>query len=643
MSSALPTPVFGTPSLAAGNMAGFDRIGDYELLEMIGSGGMGRVFKAHQVSLGRIVAIKILPPALARNQTFTLRFLREARASGKLTHPNVVQGIDCGQDEASGLWYFAMEYVDGHSLADELKRVRALPEDRVIEVGIAIASALEAAARHGIVHRDIKPENILVSRAGEIKLADLGVAKLSHEEDASLTRAEDMVGTPYYVPPEQARGKKDQIDTRSDIYALGATLFHLVTGQPPYDGESCTDIMMKHIQEKVPLAHRVDPAIGEAFSRVLAKMMQKTPAQRYQNPTELRNALERAKLGIFVGRGETTCVDPLPQRTTTARRMAPRTSSSSIRVEPLAGRSRSYLVWGTLALLFSFALLVWFLLPGETEEGPTRARERTPPALPPPLAPPPLPARPVIPANATPPAQPAPPVLPEPEGGRERMPGVASTPAPVPGPLFGNPVPHLEGWLQGDIGEVALPGSVEMDDGALRLKASGADIYARTDEGFFVYRCLRGDSSLTVRVQSIERVDLWSKVGVMFRESLAANARNVFMFAAANNARVLTYRATQGAHTFSCPHGPYVPLPCWLRLTRTGDSFAGFYSKDGEKWTQLGSVTLAMGKDLYACLAASSHLDGTIAAMVVDHFRFEGTPTPPGDWPAPPAAPAPVR
>lgn len=776
------------PSTGAANAEAFDRIGDYELLELIGSGGMGRVFKAHQVSLNRIVALKILPPALARNQTYTLRFLREARASGKLTHPNVVQGIDCAQDEGSGLWYFAMEYIDGHSLSDELKRCRALPEDRVIEIGMAIASALEVAAQNGIVHRDIKPENILVSNAGEIKLADLGVAKLSQDEDASLTRADDMVGTPYYVPPEQARGKRDQIDTRSDIYALGGTLFHLVTGQPPYEGETCTDIMMKHIQDKVPSARRVDPSISEAFSRAIAKMMQKMPVQRYQTPTELREALERAKLGIFIGRGETTSVDPVPQHP--APRHAPsRSSSSKLRRGSFSGRSRSYLVGGIAAILCSIILLIC-LIPGVTEDPvPTKARGVPVPSLLPPahgvapVAPAVLPVPSDAPSSAT-----AGDVKPTSvdrqvlrgrfvrieltgegralclaevevfsgtenvalkgkavqsslafggtpdraidgrtdgvffrgsishtsfsrsphwevdlggeyaidrivvwtrtdEGGRyairladfsmiilsgERscvcrvdrvpapslkctlqpvfeagkpvrlawaMPPNAPAVPPSKGLALGTGVPGLDGWQHGDIGAVEAAGSAQVDNDTITLKPSGADIYNQTDEGLFVYRCLRGDGSLTVHVQSIAKTDLWSKVGVMFRESLTGDARNAYMFVAANNTRVLTYRATKGAGTAGCPHGPATPLPCWLRLTREGDSFTGYYSDDGTKWTRLGSITIAMGKDVFACLAATSHLDGSIATIVVDSFTFEGTPTPPDEWPAPPSSP----
>lgn len=346
-------------------LEGFEQIGDYELLEMIGQGAMGRVFMARQVSLGRIVALKILPPALARSQTFTERFLHEARASGKLVHPNVVQGIDCGRDENSGLWYFAMEYIDGYALSEELERCHALTEKRTIEVGIAVAGALEVAARQGIVHRDIKPANILISQAGEIKLADLGLAKISAQSDPSLTRADTTVGTPYYLAPEQARGLRDQIDTRTDIYSLGATLFHLVTGRPPYEGETHREIMVKHINEEVPLAHQVDPNVGEPLSLIIAKMMQKQPEQRFQTPTQLREALERAKLGNLTSRGGTTRFAAVPKLGPRSRApVARRPVGALARRKVRSGSNQSFLICGVVAILLALIALVFFLVNG---------------------------------------------------------------------------------------------------------------------------------------------------------------------------------------------------------------------------------------------------------------------------------------
>jgi len=663
------------PPVADPATEGFDRIGDFELIEMIGKGAMGRVFKARQVSLGRIVALKVLPADLARNhRTFTLRFLQEARASGRLTHPNVVQGIDCGQDEHSGLWYFAMEYIDGYPLSDELERQRVLPEERVIEIGMAIAEALGAAAKHGIVHRDIKPENILISRAGEIKLSDLGVAKMSSKEDPSITGAEDMVGTPYYVAPEQARGKRDQMDTRTDIYSLGATLFHLATGQTPYEGETCTDIMMKHIEEKVPLAHHVNPNISEALGRVIAKMMQKKPILRHQTPAEVREALDRARLGVVVGRGETTRAVGVVGRRKSGRRSGPQAAvganrttgiravvgpkrttgtraavrQSSVRIEPARQRSsrrdlypaglpsKHYLHYGLIAILLSIAALVGFLCVQAARPSDTAAVDSSPPDLA--QMPPAL-----LPANGS--RAGAKPTLPpdvrkEPAGtstGKKIARETSS--AVVPGnnasvaPTQGKPVPGLNGWCASDVGDVAVPGQVTVAGGTLTLKASGFDIWGDVDEGFFIYRCLRGDGSLTARVKSIEEIDPWSKVGVMFRESLADDARYTCTFCAVNTKSTMLRRMAKRRPTRST-RGPMLPLPTWIRLTRKGNTFTGYVSSDGKQWERIASVKLPMGRDVYACLAATSHLDGSVSTMVLDQLSLEGTPTPPAEWPS---------
>ena len=252
-------------------MQGIREVGGFELLGKIGQGGMGSVFRARQKSLDRIVALKILPPSVAKDAKFIERFQREARASAKLNHPNIVQGIDVGQDPATGLWYFAMELVDGPSLLTVLKQQGALPEERVLRIAMDMARALQAAAKEGIVHRDIKPDNILLSSTGQAKLADLGLAK-QVREDASLTQAGMALGTPFYMAPEQIRGQLDQLDQRTDLYALGGTLFHLVTGRKPFEGETGAVIMTRHLTEAAPRANKVNPNVSEAFSRLLARL-----------------------------------------------------------------------------------------------------------------------------------------------------------------------------------------------------------------------------------------------------------------------------------------------------------------------------------------------------------------------------------
>ena len=266
-------------------------IGGYELIVKIGQGGMGAVFKARQVSLDRIVALKVLPPSIAKDVKFIERFQREARASAKLNHPNIVQGIDVGQDAATGLWYFAMELVDGPSLQKVLEKEKLLPEARALDLTRQVARALECAESHGIVHRDIKPDNIILNSSNEAKLADLGLAKKLNE-DAGMTQSGEAVGTPNYIAPEQARGEKD-IDIRADIYALGATLFHLVTGNPPFSASTGAAVMVKHLTEKAPLAHRVTPGVSEACGRLIERMLQKEKEKRIQTPTELIEQIDK--------------------------------------------------------------------------------------------------------------------------------------------------------------------------------------------------------------------------------------------------------------------------------------------------------------------------------------------------------------
>lgn len=282
---------------------------------------MGAVFKAHQPSLDRVVALKVLPPSIAEDKTFIERFQREARASARLNHPNIVQGIDVGKDEASGLWFFAMEFVDGPTAKEIVEKDGPIPEDRALKITRDVAEALVCAERSGIVHRDIKPDNILISSRGETKLADMGLAKQTHD-DAGLTQAGQAVGTPHYMAPEQAKGLTDEIDIRTDLYGLGATLFSMLTGKPPFEGRSAAEIMAKHLNEKVPAAHRVSSDVSEVTGRLIAQLMQKAPQQRIQTPADLIERIDQ--------------ILALPKDETGRRRVAGATTG---RLRPVAGRS----------------------------------------------------------------------------------------------------------------------------------------------------------------------------------------------------------------------------------------------------------------------------------------------------------------
>lgn len=267
------------------------KIGGYLLDERIGKGGMGLVFKAKQLSTDRWVALKVLSPKLSKNQIYTSRFLREAQSAGKLNHANIVSAIDVGQ--ADGYFYFAMELVEGETLKAAIKRQGFLDERRALEITYYIAHGLEHAHINGLIHRDIKPDNILLDNEGIPKLADFGLAKAP--DDTTVTLAGTIIGTPDYISPEQAKGAS--LDIRSDIYSLGATLYHSVVGRPPFKGETAGVILHLHIHEQAILADEANEAVSPETSKVLEKMMEKDPAKRYQTPTEVIEDLELVMKG----------------------------------------------------------------------------------------------------------------------------------------------------------------------------------------------------------------------------------------------------------------------------------------------------------------------------------------------------------
>jgi serine/threonine-protein kinase len=272
----------------------FPRIKGYRIVSEIGSGGMGTVYKARQESLDRTVAIKVLDPLLSKDRKFSSRFLREARAVAALNHENIIVGIDVGKTRA-GTFFFVMEYVEGETVYEVLRRDGFVPEKRSLEICLQIAHALDHADKHRLVHRDIKPDNILITPGGVAKLCDLGLAK-STLPKARLTQAGSTHGTPHYMSPEQAKGQED-VDIRSDLYSLGATLYHMITGEVPFDGASAAVILLKHISEDVPPPRRIRPDISDETQKLLGRMMAKKRENRYQTAEELIEDLDRLLAG----------------------------------------------------------------------------------------------------------------------------------------------------------------------------------------------------------------------------------------------------------------------------------------------------------------------------------------------------------
>ena len=259
------------------------RIAGYEIIGKIGAGGMGTVFRARQLSMDRDVAIKILPRELAADRSFVERFIQEARAAGMLNHMNIVAGLDVGPD--SGLYYFVMEYVPGETVRHMIERLGPTPEGLALSVATQIARAIEHAFGAGLVHRDIKPANIMVTTDGTAKLMDLGLV-LSTAEAADPDRPVDTMATPYYVSPEQASGEA-ALDTRADIYSLGATLYHMLTGRVPFDGPTAPVVMTKRLTDDPPDPRAAQPGLSSGLCSVLSKMMARQPSDRYKDATQL--------------------------------------------------------------------------------------------------------------------------------------------------------------------------------------------------------------------------------------------------------------------------------------------------------------------------------------------------------------------
>jgi serine/threonine-protein kinase len=276
-----------------------EQIAGYRLLERLGGGAMGTVFKARQLSLDRDVAIKVLSPELAGDPEYVERFLREAKAVARLNHSNIISGIDVG--DADGVKYLVMEFVDGSSVASLLRRGGAMDEERALLVVQQVARALDHAYRHGLVHRDLKPENVLITRDGVAKLCDLGLAKLEDHPSGTGETVHRM-GTPDYISPEQAKGEAS-VDTRSDLYSLGATLYHMLVGRPPFEGGNAAAVMAKHLTDLPTPPRQLDPTISPLGEVIVLKLLQKRREDRFQTPAELLPKLDEAIRSLQAARG----------------------------------------------------------------------------------------------------------------------------------------------------------------------------------------------------------------------------------------------------------------------------------------------------------------------------------------------------
>ncbi|MEV4613061.1 protein kinase [Kitasatospora sp. NPDC049258] len=288
-----------TERLRAGSAPRTVGQGRYLLQDPLGSGGMASVHRAHDSVLGRTVAVKTLHPDLARDPAARERFRREARAVATLNHPNIVAVHDSGEDVVEGevVQYIVMEYVDGRALPDLIRAGGggAMDLHRALDLTARVLDALAYSHQQGLVHRDVKPANVMVAQDGTVKVMDFGIAQAVQSGLGSITRTGTVLGTPQYLSPEQAMGKP--VDARSDLYSVGCMLFELVTGAPPFTGDTSMSVLYQHVQQAPPVPSALDPSLGPAVDTVVARALEKDPARRHPTAEAMADDIRRIAAG----------------------------------------------------------------------------------------------------------------------------------------------------------------------------------------------------------------------------------------------------------------------------------------------------------------------------------------------------------
>ena len=270
------------------------RIPGYQIIRKLGAGAMASVYLAKQLSLDRLVAVKILPHRYSSDATFIERFYKEGKAAAKLSDPNIVGAFDVGQ--VGDQHYFVMEFVDGETVYDRIVRFKRLRDKDALTITRQVASALQHAHASGFIHRDIKPKNIMITKTNVVKLADLGLARAMGDKKSAEAERHQAFGTPYYISPEQIRGAVD-LGPPADIYGLGATLYHMLTGRVPFEGRTPKEVMQSHLRKELTPPDQVVSGISEGAAEIVEMMMKKSPRERYQSAAELLEDIDLALAG----------------------------------------------------------------------------------------------------------------------------------------------------------------------------------------------------------------------------------------------------------------------------------------------------------------------------------------------------------
>ncbi|HYH33724.1 MAG TPA: Stk1 family PASTA domain-containing Ser/Thr kinase [Nocardioides sp.] len=353
--------------------------GRYELGEMLGRGGMAEVRKGTDTRLGRVVAIKRLRTDLASDATFQARFRREAQSSASLNHPSIVAVYDTGEElatDGSGVEqpYIVMEYVAGRTLREILREGRKILPERALEITSGVLSALDYSHRAGIIHRDIKPGNVMLTPSGDVKVMDFGIARAISDASSTMTQTAAVVGTAQYLSPEQARG--ETVDSRSDVYSAGCLLYELLTGRPPFVGDSPVAVAYQHVREPASPPSDHDQDLSPAIDAIVMKALAKRVEDRYQSAAAMRSDIERYLAGRPV---QATPPPPLPvdEPTTLAAPLAATGTATAVPAEPDEEedrRSRTGLLVLLGLLLVALIAAAAYLLPGLFESPPEQER-----------------------------------------------------------------------------------------------------------------------------------------------------------------------------------------------------------------------------------------------------------------------------
>ncbi|MCI6556653.1 Stk1 family PASTA domain-containing Ser/Thr kinase [Schaalia hyovaginalis] len=358
--------------------------GRYEIRSLIGRGGMAEVHLGFDTRLSRIVAIKMLRSDLARDSVFQARFRREAQSAASLNHPNIVAVYDTGEEMVLGpdgrgisVPYIVMEYVEGHTVKDLLSDGTPVPINEAVSIVSGVLSALEYSHSQHLVHRDIKPGNIMLTADGKVKVMDFGIARALSDSQATMTQTNAVVGTAQYLSPEQARG--EQVDARSDLYSTGVVLFELLTGRPPFTGDSAVAVAYQHVQQLAPTPSAITPDVPEPLDRVVLKALAKNREDRYSSAGSMLADLMRATRGGRVNAPETavwadtrTMPAPAEQTATLAAAPAfapvqsPTSTVPSLKADeveqPEKGRKKMWIVLGVILAALLIVGGVWYAL-----------------------------------------------------------------------------------------------------------------------------------------------------------------------------------------------------------------------------------------------------------------------------------------